>query len=318
MRLPPAAAVLQSPLPGVPQAAAPLDETARVAQELAAQEPITLIETSRSRKKVMTRERWAQIERAWREQPTQRHIETTCKLGPRLAYQAIHAGFPEIGAAPLKVAAATSVEVFDAMAKRTQQAGTLAARKEAARQAADEATAARAILRSAASSAQVVASFAEEILGAVERGEMKLGPVTPGSILRLVTAVEKASSAVEKALKIERMRTGQPDTVVGLQIVGLMDQCSPEEMAFTARTGQLPPRLLGLAGAGADFVVDTTAGPVQPVPNPADVTEQAADEEPLAGRPAARPVPLKELLAERVAPIEDMDEDIDEDLDDDA
>lgn len=123
-----------------------------------------------------------------------------------------------------------------------------------------ESRATRAALRSAFHAVRAAQLYGREVVKRLEEGQIDLpDQIDARTISMLARAASISSSALERAIKVERLRDGKPSEVVGLQIGMLLENASSDELDEIQRTGVPPPRMLGLQAASIT-VDDVTAG----------------------------------------------------------
>jgi hypothetical protein len=167
-------------------------------------------------------------------------------VGYKTAKRAISEGWPDLSLPPFaELQAGTSVHKEMALTRESWEEAAIT-KGEAARQAAEEAMAARITMDAAIRSMRMSQGYAARILEKIEEGDALIPEkITPRIVLALVNAMNTAAGTVEKAMKIERMRQGEPEKILGIQIGMLIERCSLEELEATAATGDVPARVLG-------------------------------------------------------------------------
>lgn len=253
----------------------------------------------------MTLDCWDKMRRAWCETPTVAGVSRGARVSLDAARRAIHVGWPSQDLPPLLTIqvseTATTAEIHAAMRRKRQQAGDLAgtpaavvkrndplsARREAVDRAAEEAMAARYGLMSATMAAEATARLAHRTLTLIEEGKLNIEEVTPKLIVQLTTAAGRAAEAVYKALQVERLRAGEPESVLGIRVGLLMDRADMDELRFVRDSGgRLPPRLVGLVAPANPA---PTAPAANTLPRLVDVVDTAT--------PAARDAAAREAIA---------------------
>ena len=221
----------------------------------------------RKRLSVIDRETWDRMLEAYKEKPVAKHVELTAKVGRRVAFRAIHEGWPIISLPPFKdiISGKVGARAFmiqkiqkqasqDALTSPTQRD---IAKSEAAKQAAEEALAARATMSNAIKIMRMNQAITEKLLEQIDRGDIPIPEdVTPKLLFQLTKSMDTAAAIVQKAIDIERTRIGEPDQVLGIQIGVLLEACSEDELSRVMLTGEIPRRLLDQRpgrGPGEDF-----------------------------------------------------------------
>lgn len=115
------------------------------------------------------------------------------------------------------------------------------------RRSGEEAAAARISLRSAVQIAALVGHMSERLIEGLETGTVQIPlDLDSATIGRLASAADAATGAVERALRLERVRQGEPERIIGVQIGALLDKCSDDELDYVKRTGRLPSRVVAV------------------------------------------------------------------------
>lgn len=148
-----------------------------------------------------------------------------------------------------KAAAETqAVASEEAIVLGYQSAAAPGTRKDAhLRRRSAESRATRAALRSAFHAVRAAQLYGREVVKRLEDGQIDLPEqIDARTISMLARAASISSSALERAIKVERIREGKPSEVVGLQIGMMLENASPDELEEIQRTGVPSPRMLGL------------------------------------------------------------------------
>lgn len=252
---------------------------------------------ARGDKRIVSLTQWQQAYTAWAERPNVDYVAAITGLPKVTVKRLIDHGAPEIAAPAMRRIPLDPIRVQQAMTTRRAQELSVPVQDETIGRAADEASAARAVLRASLRIAQSLAITAEKTLKLVESGKITLeGELTIDHLLRLTRAVEGANNAVHRAMQIDRLRTGQPETVLGLQVGLMLDGLSDEELVRVRADEKLPARLLGMS---ARAVVDATA-----TPTVAPAAPPAAPEAPLEAAPEAEDPVAVALAADEAALVE--------------
>jgi hypothetical protein len=128
--------------------------------------------------------------------------------------------------------------------KRIANVSDRAIAADATQRSATEAAAARMSLKHCMTMSAIYGHLAENMLDAIEGGKLEMPEtVTPRTVMMLASALDKLTTATERAVKLEKGRAGEPDKVIGVQVAVLLDACTPEELEVVATTGRLPTRL---------------------------------------------------------------------------
>jgi hypothetical protein len=118
--------------------------------------------------------------------------------------------------------------------------------------AAQEAAAATMVMDHCLQIGAIMSHLTGKLLEGIEMGEIEMPKtVSPKMLGSLTNSADRLTSAVERALKIAKGNAGEPTQVLGVQIGVMLNGCTPEELDYVTRTGQLPARLRLLTG-GSD------------------------------------------------------------------
>ncbi len=199
------------------------------------------------RRSPITRSKWDAMLAAYRERPTIKNVMATGKVGAKTAKRAINEGWPDLSLPPFIELMSGGTSVHKEMARMRESWEEAALTQgEAARQAAEEAMAARVTMDSALRAVRMSQGYAAAILEKIEQGETLIPEkVTPKLVQSLIRSMESAANIVEKAMKIERLRAGEPEAVLGIQIGILLERCTDAELEVVEKTGEIPRRILG-------------------------------------------------------------------------
>lgn len=195
----------------------------------------------------VTRSQWDKMLAGYREKPTIGHVMASGPCGKRAARRAIMEGWPDHGYPPFVELKGDASSIHKEMSVfRETWAEVDVTRGEAARQAAEEAMAARISMDAALKAARLAQGYAAKVLERLEANPDAMIPddITPKVVLQLCTSLEKSATVVEKAMKVEQMRAGKPEAVLGVEIGILIDRCSDEELELVATSGELPARII--------------------------------------------------------------------------
>lgn len=193
----------------------------------------------------VTRSQWDKMLAAYRERPTIKSVMAAGGVGKRIARRAVMEGWPDLSLPPFIELMSSGTTVHKEMAVLRESWEEAAITKgEAARQAAEEAMAARLAMKSAIQSAQLAHQYAEKVLGLLNNVELSVEDVTPKLVYQLVRTMESSNATLEKAMKIEQMQMGKPEQVLGIQIGILLERCNDSELEVVVTTGELPSRIL--------------------------------------------------------------------------
>jgi hypothetical protein len=117
------------------------------------------------------------------------------------------------------------------------------------RRSATEAVAARQALGIAVNMGAIMGHVTDRVLAAIEEGEMELPDTLDIKTLSMMaSSADKLTSALERAIKIEKGKAGEPEKNLGVQIGILLDGCTVEELDVIAEHGGLPTRMRVLVG----------------------------------------------------------------------
>ena len=158
----------------------------------------------------------------------------------------------EAGRGEIEQEMTTVLSDLEAAALRTQveeqrihNIGERALVRDAVARSADEAAMARVSKSNCLNLAAVLSYTVDKLMEGIEDGTINLLPsdVNLKHLTGLTMAVERLTAAMERTIKIEKGRVGEPDKVLGIQIGLLLDGCSDEELEKIMECGQLPTRL---------------------------------------------------------------------------
>ena len=195
----------------------------------------------------VTRSQWDKMLAAYRERPTIANVMEAGPCGKRAARRAIMEGWPDHGYPPFTELKGDASSIHKEMSVfRETWAEADVTRGEAARQAAEEAMAARISMDAALKAARLAQGYAAKVLDRLEANPDAMIPddITPKVVLQLCTSLEKSATVVEKAMKVEQMRAGKPEAILGVEIGILIDRCSDDELELVAESGELPARII--------------------------------------------------------------------------
>jgi hypothetical protein len=202
--------------------------------------------------------------------PTIRSIAERSGAGKKMVNRALTEGWPKLGLPPLGeagLALTNPVEVHKRMtgmydAKREivenlfgdlpsqiQEAELLPPEvvDEANARAAESGMAARVSMSTATYTARAVEAIARIFLEKIRNGDIEVpDKIRPEHVFLLTKMADASANTVHKALQTERLRLGQPETIAGTQIAQIIVNATPAELEHIARTGSLPPRIMGV------------------------------------------------------------------------
>lgn len=117
---------------------------------------------------------------------------------------------------------------------------------------ATEAAIARQALQNCTNLGAILGHLTDKILEGIETGDVEVPEQLDHKVLASLTAsVDKMTSAMERAIKIEKGRAGEPEKNLGVKIGILLDGCSEEELDQIIESGgALPPRVRALVVEG--------------------------------------------------------------------
>jgi len=197
---------------------------------------------------------WDKMLVAYRERPQIKHVMEAAGVGKKMARRAILEGWPDHSLPPFVQLIAGSSTIHKEMAKVRESWETAdVTRGEAARQAAEEALAARTVMSMALRTMKLNQHVLEKFMEKLEAGEIPIPEeMTPKVLYQLTKSMDAAAAVVQKAMDVERKRMGEPEQVLGIQIGLLLDHCEDGELELIMQTGEVPRRLLDQrAGASA-------------------------------------------------------------------
>jgi protoporphyrinogen oxidase len=112
------------------------------------------------------------------------------------------------------------------------------------RRSAGEAAIARVALHNCMNIGAAMSILTEKLLDAIANGDVKLPrELSPKYLGSLANSIDKLTSAMERAVKMEKGRAGEPQNIIGVQIGVLLDGCSDDEIDEVIKTGTLPERI---------------------------------------------------------------------------
>jgi uncharacterized protein (UPF0147 family) len=166
-------------------------------------------------------------------------------VGKRIARRAVMLGWPNQSLPPFIELMVTGSTVHKEMAVfRDSWEEAAVTKGEAARQAAEEAMAARISMKSALQSAKMSQMYAAKVIEKLEADDFEMPEISPKLIYQIIRSLESSTTVVEKAMKIEQMQMGRPENILGIEIGILLERCSNEELEAMAGSGELPDRIL--------------------------------------------------------------------------
>lgn len=112
-------------------------------------------------------------------------------------------------------------------------------------QAATEAAIARSAMRNVMNIGAALEMLTEKLLEAVADGKCTIPETLDAkTISTLATSIDKLTTATERAIKIDKGRSGESEDNLGLQIGILLNACTPAEIQQTIdNKGELPERI---------------------------------------------------------------------------
>lgn len=205
---------------------------------------------------------WDKMLAAYRERPQIKHVMEAAGVGKKMARRAIMEGWPDHSLPPFVELEAGGTSVHKEMAKlRETWEESEITRGEAARQAAEEAMAARYTMGMALETMKLNRKVLAKIMEKIEDDTIPIPEeMTPKILYQLTKSMDTAAAVVQKALDVERKRMGEPEQVLGIQIGLLLDHCEDSELLVVMQTGDIPKRLLdqrtGSKAPGEQFTSD--------------------------------------------------------------
>lgn len=183
---------------------------------------------------------------AYRERPTIKNVMEVGGVGKRVARRAVMEGWPDHSLPPFIELASAGTTVHKEMARiRESWEESATTQGEAARMAAEQAQAARITMASALQATQLSQQMAQQMMEKLANGECAFPEeLTPKIVQQVVRSLDTSAAIVEKAIKIEKMRTGEPEAQLGIQIGIMLERCNDDELDLVITTGHLPDRLL--------------------------------------------------------------------------
>jgi hypothetical protein len=250
------------------------------------------------RRSPITRKLWDKMLAAYKERATIKHICDNTDAGRKLATRAVREGWPEMGLPSfievLGTKGNSGTTVLKEMATtRASWEDTAMEKGEAARQAAEEALAARTVMSSSLNVLKKLERYADKIIdAAILEGAPE--EVTPKHVQQVISAIERTTAITERAMRIERMRAGEPEQVLGLMLGQLLDRCNQGDLVYVVQTGHMPSHLVDqrrtvMAQIGAGGETDAEAAALEAGQKPViDVPAEA-----VPGRASALPPTLE-------------------------
>lgn len=196
---------------------------------------------------------------AYRECPSDSFVANATGIGMKIVKRAIALGFPEWGWPPfVQIVNSPSTVHKELMVLQEDWGDAVAAKSESAKQAAQEAMAARIGMASAMKCAQMTHTFVEKVLQKMDADDFEVPEeLTPKVIFQLAKALETTNNVLAKAIEIQNRRAGAPENTLGTVVIDLLERCSDEELEGVATKGELPARV-----TGQKRVVDVDAEPL--------------------------------------------------------
>lgn len=194
----------------------------------------------------ITRKQWDDMYLAWRKRPSVQSVMDGGGVGRRIATRAINVGWPDASLPPFSELLKGSPSVHREMQAYREQWEEAALQKgEAARQAAEEAMAARISMSAALKASRMAQGYAAQVLEKLEQGQAYIpDDITPKVIYQIVRSLESSATVVEKAMKVEQMRASKPEEVLGIEIGILLERCTDDELNVVTKSGHLPARIV--------------------------------------------------------------------------
>lgn len=205
---------------------------------------------------------WDKMLAAYRERPVIQAVMAAGGVGRRIARRAIMEGWPDQSLPPFVELMSGNASVHHEMAKVRESWETSAVTQgEAARQAAEEALAARVALDSSIRSARIMQRLSEKLLTRIEldQDEILGEELNPKLVLQVLKGMEAVNNTIEKAIRIQRMHLGSPESALGVEIGMLLDTLQTDELEVVAETGEIPMRVLDQRKMVGRHVDDETA-----------------------------------------------------------
>jgi hypothetical protein len=191
---------------------------------------------------------WNRMRVAYEEHATMTHVIETCGTPALLTKKAILTGFPEQCLPPLcnKPAPIKSPRQHLAELDTESETGIRpSGLDEAAKQKAHETLAARVTMKSAMQAAKLSQKYAAKMLELIDSGKAEFPEeLTPKVLYQVVKSLEASSAVMERAMKIELLKNGPAEDVLGAEIGSLLGRMTEAEVYIVARTGQIPTRVL--------------------------------------------------------------------------
>jgi hypothetical protein len=195
----------------------------------------------------ITREMWDRMLAAYKEKPTLAYIMEQANVGRLTAKQAVHAGWPKFGWPPFTAMEKQKSTMLTELAKLNRDwDDNITAKNEAARQAAQEAWAARVGMDSAVRAAKLAHTYTDRVFKELEAGNVEIPELKPNTLLSLVRALEATNTTLLKAMELQQKRAGKPESTIGGLVIDLLERCTDDELSVVIESGgRLPNRILG-------------------------------------------------------------------------
>jgi len=192
---------------------------------------------------------WDKMLSAWHERPSQRHIIDECEgVGRTIAKQAIQVGWPDQGFPPFMDLSKGSESVLKKVAKTRQTwEDSALVQGEATRQAAEEAMAARTVMGAGMRTLSHIETYIGTMMEKLSEQEDAGLPedIGPKEIKDALGMLSQSTGIIERAMKLERMRMGEPEEVLGITIGMMIERVPLDQLRTVALTGHMPAEFTG-------------------------------------------------------------------------
>lgn len=195
---------------------------------------------------MISKEKWSELYELYKQHPTATHLMEYGGIGRRVARRAIYDGWPHLRLLPfIKIPKGKNPVHYRLAQHRRAWEEDAVAKGEAARMAAEQASAARISMAAALKGSQLANRMAEEMISKLDAGDTVLpDDITPKIVTQIISALNTSTEITKRAIEIEKMRAGEPEEALGIQIGIMLERCSDDELTYVCQTGSLPTRIV--------------------------------------------------------------------------
>lgn len=205
---------------------------------------------------------------AYRDRPTIGYVMKATGTGFKRSRRAIRQGWPEYGYPPFE----EIVQVELGGANGTT--GSIDPTTEST----DLSAASGLAMSTAVTVARVTEQYAQQILEKLETdGIIVEGDLSPKIILELTKSVNVCNELLGRALKLQEMRSSQPESSTSRAIVELLDGCTDDELEAVITTGHPPDRLIHQGPPSTQRLLALLSSEREHVADNDDLEEDAKD-----------------------------------------